>query len=362
MKSVHGPITIAGAGVSGLTAAINLAKAGVEVHVYERKKEIGGRFLGDWQGLENWTTVETVQSSLSDMQIDMNFDCHAMPPLLLTDGGALQMRCSFQRPVCYLVKRGPAPGTLDQGLKAQALAAGVRLHLGQPIEPEQADIIATGPNSREVFAVDKGIVWHTQLPDMAIFLVNESAAYKGYAYLLISGGYACLCTVLFDRFQAVNECLEKAKSMIGALVDLDIRAPRFVGGLGSIALETAFKRGKSLLVGEAAGIQDFLWGFGIRTAMQSGYLAAQSILHGADYPEMAQKAFHPRIKSGIVTRFLYDKAGSWPSGYKIMGQLAGNRPDPGRFFQHAYKMTVIHQFIYPLARWSMQRKYPKLRL
>jgi flavin-dependent dehydrogenase len=362
MSSMQRPVTIAGAGVSGLTAAINLAKAGVEVDVYERKKEVGGRFLGDWQGLENWTTTATVESCLSDMQIDINFDCHALPPLLLTDGHDLQLRCSFQRPVCYLVKRGPAPGTLDQGLKAQALAAGVRLHLGQAIDPAQANIIATGPNSRETFAVDKGIIWQTQLPDMAIFLVNESAAYKGYAYLLIHSGYACLCTVLFDRFQAVNECLEKAKSMIGTLVDLDIQAPRFVGGLGSIALETEFMRGGNLLVGEAAGIQDFLWGFGIRTAMQSGYLAAQSILHQTSYPEMAQNAFHPRIKSGIVTRFLYDKAGSWKSGYKIMGQLAGNRPDPGRFFQNAYKMTVIHQFIYPLARWSMQRKYPKLRL
>lgn len=362
MKSAQRAVTIAGAGVSGLTAAINLAKAGVEVNVYERKKEVGGRFLGDWQGLENWTTEETLQSCLADMQIDVNFDCHAMPPLLLTDGRDLQMQCAFQRPVCYLVKRGPAPGTLDQGLKAQALAAGVRIHLGKAIAPEHADIIATGPNARSTFAVDKGIVWHTQLPDMAIFLVNESAACKGYAYLLVHSGYACLCTVLFDRFQTVNECLEKAKSIIGTLVDLDIQAPRFVGGLGSIALEKEFMQGKNLVVGEAAGIQDFLWGFGIRTAMQSGFLAAQSILQQKSYPEMAQKAFMPRIKSGIVTRFLYDKAGSWPSGYKIMGQLAGNRPDPGRFFRNAYKMTVIHQLIYPFARWSMQRKYPKLKL
>ncbi len=362
MKTTPRPVIIAGAGVSGLTAAINLAKAGIEVDVYERKKEVGGRFLGDWQGLENWTTPETVQSDLADMQLDINFDFHALPPLLLTDGGDLQLRCAFQRPICYLVKRGPLPGTLDQGLKAQAIAAGVKIHLGQAIAPGLADIIATGPNSREVFAVDKGIVWQTQLPDTAIFLVNEAAAIKGYAYLLIHSGYACLCTVLFDRFQAVNECLEQAKSMLGAFVQLDIREPHYVGGLGSIGLETSFKRGKSLLVGEAAGIQDFLWGFGIRTAMQSGYLAAQSIIRGTDYSEVARKAFNPRIKSGIVTRFLYAQASSWPSGYKIMGKLAGNRSDPGHFFQNAYKMTVIHKLIYPFARRSVQSTYPKLRL
>ncbi len=361
MRPDH-PLTIAGAGISGLTAAINLAKAGREVHVYERKKEVGGRFLGDWQGLENWTSRETVQADLAHMQLDLNFDFHALPPLLLTDGRDLRVQCAFQRPVCYLVKRGVMPGCLDQGLKAQALAAGVKIHLGQSLAPEKADIIATGPNSRQVFAVDKGVVWQSRLPDTAIFLVNESASVKGYAYLLVHGGYACLCTVLFERFTAVNDCLEKAKAMLGNYVELDIQDPHYVGGLGSIALETEFKRGQSLLVGEAAGIQDFLWGFGIRTAMQSGYLAAQSIIRGTDYPTTARQAFQPRIKSGMVTRFLYATASNWSSGYKLLGKITTNRADPGDFFRHAYQLTIIHKLLYPLARWSVQRKYPKLKL
>jgi len=339
-----------------------LAKAGIPVSVYERKPEVGSRFLGDWQGLENWTTTESVLERMQAMQLAVNFDCHPMPPLLLTDGRQLKLNCSFKRPVCYLVKRGPVTGSLDIGLKEQALAAGVRLHLGQTIPLEQADILATGPNTREVFAVDKGIVWQSELPDMAIFLANDSAAYKGYAYLLIQGGYACLCTVLFDRFQAVNECLERAKAMIGQLVALDINAPKYVGGLGSIARETTFTRGKSILTGEAAGIQDFLWGFGIRTAMQSGYLAAQSIIQQTDYPALARAAFQPMIKSGIVTRYLYDKIGSWQTGYRWMGNLAGNNPDPVRFISGAYKMTKIHKILYPLAQWRLQKKYPKLRL
>lgn len=362
MKAKNGCISIAGAGISGLTAAINLAKAGLEVSVYERKKEVGARFLGDWQGLENWTTEADVQTQLQAMQIGINFDCRPMPPLLLTDGEKLNLNCAFKRPVCYLVKRGLITGSLDQGLKEQALSAGVRLHLGQTIPLEQADIIATGPNTREVFAVDKGIIWHSQLPDMAIFLVNDAAAYKGYAYLLIQGGYACLCTVLFDRFSAVNECFERAKTMIGRMVQLDIRSPKSVGGLGSIARETDFVRNNSLLVGEAAGIQDFLWGFGIRTAMQSGYLAARSIIEQTDYPALARAAFQPKIKSGIVTRYLYDKIGGLKAGYQWMGNLVGENPDPVRFFTNAYKMTIIHKIIYPLAQWRLQQKYPKLRL
>lgn len=57
-------IKILGAGISGLTAAINLAKAGYKVDVYERNKDVGMRFGGDLQGLENWSDKEDVLEML----------------------------------------------------------------------------------------------------------------------------------------------------------------------------------------------------------------------------------------------------------------------------------------------------------
>ena len=50
------PIHILGAGLSGLSAAIILANAGKEVHVYDVREDSGARFDGDFQGIENWTT------------------------------------------------------------------------------------------------------------------------------------------------------------------------------------------------------------------------------------------------------------------------------------------------------------------
>ena len=50
-----GPIHIMGAGLSGLAAAITLAKEGVEVHVHDVRKDSGERFDGDFQALENWS-------------------------------------------------------------------------------------------------------------------------------------------------------------------------------------------------------------------------------------------------------------------------------------------------------------------
>ena len=51
-------IKIAGAGISGITSAINLVKRGYDVEIYEKKETIAHRFNGDFQGIENWTTPE----------------------------------------------------------------------------------------------------------------------------------------------------------------------------------------------------------------------------------------------------------------------------------------------------------------
>jgi flavin-dependent dehydrogenase len=55
-KQIH----IVGAGPSGLTAAINLARAGFKTIVYEKYSDVGIRFSGESQGLEIWSMKENV--------------------------------------------------------------------------------------------------------------------------------------------------------------------------------------------------------------------------------------------------------------------------------------------------------------
>ncbi len=116
-------IKILGAGVSGLSAAINLAKAGYEVEVFERKNDAGARFYGDLQGLENYSEKGNILDWLDTVNIEQNFHCKALPPLKALDGKGFSADFEFKRPLCYLVKRGVMHDSLDQGLKRQALAS-----------------------------------------------------------------------------------------------------------------------------------------------------------------------------------------------------------------------------------------------
>src|SRR5215475_3495911 len=67
------PVRIAGAGPSGLAAAIALAKAGRAVEVHEAKPDVGTRFIGDLQIIESASEREPVPLFLDRIGIARNF-------------------------------------------------------------------------------------------------------------------------------------------------------------------------------------------------------------------------------------------------------------------------------------------------
>ncbi len=356
------PIRIAGAGPAGLTAAINLRKAGIDVAVYEKRSDTGKRFHGDLQGLENWSDERNVLEYLAQMNIGINFDCDPFLKQIITNGEATRVsHYNKDSPLCYLVKRGTHPNSLDQGLKRQAQEAGVQIHFNETIPLEKADIVATGPISKESFAVDKGIIFETDLEDTNICLINNEVAHRGYAYLLVTKGYGCMCTVLFDRFQDLDACFENTKSAFAEMFDFEIRNPKPVAGIGCFSTKNMFQKGRSLYVGEAAGIQDLMWGFGIRTAVESGYLAARCIIEERDYTSAAMIHFNDRQKATLVGRFLWEQVSR--GNYSLVVKENVNDRSGGRFnLTFFYNFNRLHKMIYPVAVRVMRRRYPNLRV
>jgi flavin-dependent dehydrogenase len=353
-------IKILGAGLSGLTAAINLAKAGYPVTVYEKNKTVGFRFNGDIQGLENWSNKKDVVKQFQEMNLEINFDCDPFSWIYLYDREKTS-RLITKTPLFYLIKRGPGKGTFDFGLKEQAQKLGVKIRFNKTMPPEKADINATGPIFKEVPGVDKGIVFDTKHPDTAVLAFDDEIAFEGYAYLLITKGKGCLCTVVMEDTKKVTECFENAKKYFTRKYSLDISRPKNAGGVGSFSLKHHFdvrhKRHDTLYVGESAGLQDFLWGFGMRYAIESGYLAAKSIIEGKDYQEMAEKAFDKRLKASIVNRYL------WEYFDKRAYSLVVNHPKIARHCLYSvHNFNLVQMMLYPKAESYLKKKYPRLEL
>jgi flavin-dependent dehydrogenase len=352
-----GDMRILGAGISGLTAAINLAKTGYSVDVYERNSDCGRRFLGDMQGIDNYSSKKDVLEMLREMNIEINFPYYPLDYMVLTNCVNKKNIGPLKRPGHYLVKRGPASGTLDQGLKEQALVSGVKIHFNETIPEAQADIVATGPLVNSLSGIAKGIVFETEKEDTTITVCNDALAYKGYSYLLIREGYGCMVSVVMEDFKKIGGCFDETKKYFIKDLFLDIKNPRPVGGVGCFSINAPLKKGKTLYVGEAAGLQDFVGGFGMLFAFRSGHLAARCVIERKDYASAAELEFGEQRRTSTVNRYIYEKFLRHGNYYFLINLLALS----SRLGYDAYnRYGFMHKLTYPFALKYLKKKYPQI--
>ena len=62
-------------------------------------------------------------------------------------------------------------------------------------------------------------------------------------------------------------------------------------------------------VGESGGLQDFMWGFGMRMAVWSGVLAAQEMLGGPLYDREVRRQLLPYVQTSVANRWLMNRVG-----------------------------------------------------
>ncbi len=352
-------VRILGAGPAGLSAAINLARSGYNVDIFEKNEDVGSRFHGDFQGLENWSDEKDVLELFKDIHINVNFKYNPFLELKISNATKMwNFKC--KRPAFYLVKRGSSEETLDTALKNQALDLGVNVHFNETIHENEADIIATGPIKDKIYAAAKGIIFNTSSQNMAVGLVNNNAALNGYSYLLIADGQGCMATVLFNKFNNISSHFKQTERIFNDKFDLDLSEISNMGGVGGFSSENVFKRGNSFYVGEAAGLQDFLWGFGIKSALTSGYLAAKSIIDGKDYQKCAEKFFEDKLKAGMVNRYLWERFCFLD--YSFIVNRIHKADDHLKFLNYFYNANFIHKIIYPFAHRYLKKKYEILSI
>lgn len=341
-------VSVVGAGPAGLAAAIELARNGVDVVVYEQRSEVGRRFHGDFQGLENWTTEDDVGVWLARLGIAMDFPHRPIESITLVTPELEPYRVRDDRPLLYLVRRGPQSDTLDQGLKTQSERLGVRICFERRVSPATHSgpiIWATGPTTTQ--AVVAGVLAKTSHPDQVLAIACNALAPRCYAYCVIWNGRATLATALATRFGDAWRCFERARQAFARLGLSDFRDECRFGGRANIAVGRRFQRGEEFWVGEAAGLQDYLLGFGLRYAILSGHLAARALLAGTSYRELLERHLGRQFRAGLANRLLYNRAGD--RGYRYLIRWVSRATSVRSLARRVYAMTPFHRVIYPLA-------------
>tara|TARA_R110002049_G_scaffold58143_15_gene158539 strand:+ start:949 stop:2076 length:1128 start_codon:yes stop_codon:yes gene_type:complete len=326
-------LDIVGAGPSGLSAAIAARARGLEVTVYEKRPDVGARFHGDFQGLENWTSKTDVLAELEGMGIQTQFDHTPIYEIvcLSADGASHTVRAS--EPIFYLLRRGPQPGTLDQALKGQALAAGVAIHFDERRRQiSGGSIVAEGPHRADVIAT--GYVFDTDMANGCYATVSDRFAPAGYSYLLIDQGRGTVATCMFRDFHNERRHLEATVDFFQRAVGLRWQSARRFGGSGNYQNMNTMRMDNHRHVGESAGFQDALFGFGLRYALISGHLAGRSVAQGGDYDQAWRSRLAGMNSASLCNRWLFERMGDWGRRWVLRRGVAGR--DPRRILSRLY--------------------------
>ena len=339
-------IEIVGAGPAGMVASINLARAGYQVTVFEKNPEVGYRFNGDFQGLENWTSNEGIDSYLKNIGVTPNFLSQPYYGGDLYGPDHKRVEISSKQSIFHLVKRGPEPGSLDQGLKEQALEVGVKILFNRKVKniPGRA-IVGAGPKSAAAFAA--GLLFETDHEDMAAVIFDNNLAPDGYSYLLVNDGRATIASCMFRDFNNQKKYLNATRDTFLKFYGINMKNEKKFGGYGNFFINDSFQRKGKIYVGEAAGFQDYLWGFGMKYAMTSGYLAAKSIINNEHYDYLCKKNLTPHLKSSLINRYIFRMAGNM--GYRKLVDHIGRSGDVRSFLRKYYRPSFVKGLVFPLA-------------
>ncbi len=339
-----------------MATAITLADRGVKVVVHEKRADVGMRFSKDFQGLENWTTNSDVLVDLANLGLTASWWTKGVDSFrAVGPGDDESYRFSCRRPLFYLVQRGADPGCIDAALRDVASGMGVDIRFSSPSEVGDADVVASGPQRTN--GIVYGRTFRTESSDAAVLVCDDAVAPKGYGYLLIAEGRGTLAVVVRqgDGGRA-HQRLDLLDERVRRLVDFDDDDVRDFGANGAFAPALGFVRDGAWVVGEASGLQDFLFGFGMRSALVSGVLAAKSILNQTDYPEAADARFGRAVETSLVNRYIYERMGGLAYS-AVLGRISRSGADPvdllARIYGHSWKTRLIA----PWVKWRMRRRF-----
>ena len=294
---------IVGAGIAGMTAAINLSKFGKSVIIYEKNDSIGASRHGDLEGIENWILSKNLPESIAECGIDFN----GIPKFPIFEffvhlNGIKPVKIKSQEPFFYIVKRGTSIDSFDNYLAERCNSLNVKFLFNQSYDISTADINATGAYRAAAYIRGAQIV--TDLPNQVHLLLGKEFAPRGYAYLIINDGFGTMATAFKKSARGndpLNPCIKYFKT-----IGFDFKVKSTFTNRGSFNLPNLWDIKKPIKIGEAGGYQDYLFGFGMRIAMYSGLSAAYKLSGKNFQSKIINRELNIKRRISFANRLLFE--------------------------------------------------------
>ncbi|MFA5931373.1 MAG: NAD(P)/FAD-dependent oxidoreductase [archaeon] len=303
-------ITVIGAGLAGISSAIKLAKNGYKTTVYEQNKSIG---LGgnNFQAVRNYDLPEDFLIYMQNQGVNLTSFNPITKIIKYAPSGKNMVVQSEKNPLFYVFKRGSAPNSLDAQLYKEALKLGVNFSFNQKKTLSSGDIVASGAIFRNIWgygAVFEGV--NIDSGTIHLFMDNNYAPKGGYIYAIPFGSdRITIAATTFDLNSPLPLLFEKfikENKIIADLIKSSIRRTYFSGYAYSNVPITAEIKGTKF-VGSAAGFVEAARGFGVRYSIESGFLAADSIIENKSYDSLWKKSFEKELLNGLKRRLFFER-------------------------------------------------------
>jgi len=352
-------VVILGAGISGLTSAITLAKNNIDVEVYEIGERPKPMFNVAINAFRNYGREFGVIKKISKIgvrlpKMDKIYKIFKFSPSLKM---CEIIKENKSEPFFYTFLRGKDENSFDQVLFKQAEKLGIKFHFKQTIQKERADIIATGP--RRVDGVAFGYNYKDLNIEHAVYIFYDNRySPHGYFYILPYKDSADVVATTFcspNNYSKIKEYFLKAIKENELIKDIVKGATKVceISGYGNFDIPSSAYDGKNYYVGEAAGFQDISKGFGVKFALLSGWLSAKAIIERKNYDELWKEEFLDDLIYYFKRRIIYHKKTNKDFEEDIIqGRITKEKEEEIK------KIPKIVDLLFPfyLLKWKMLRR------
>jgi len=276
-------VTIYGAGMSGLIAAINLAREGYAVTVHDREKTFGG----DPQYNPSTHTTPILPKKVSDyIGIDIT---PAFKPVQDCPFYFHDTILHFPVSGMYTVERGNRPSSLDALLYPMACDLGVTFKFNSPLKKENLASLAPGtiiacgltPQVYDMLNIPYrrwyGWISRGEIGFDARSWIWFDEGITEYGYLSSINGY--YFDLLFSIKPVSKETLARYKEAIKRHQGVEHDNWQYATGAVPVAdpSNPQLVRGGNIYCGTISGFMDPMGWFGITGAIISGKIAAMAV-------------------------------------------------------------------------------------